>query len=169
MGTSAQAYSLIRSSMATGTFPTLAATTTKPSGTGVMEYGNGPLPSVPHWASVVFFGTGSDNQTAKARLTGWRLVGDVWVPVTLGQWDLTLSTSVGVAGATILDTHRLVDTIAVDAAYSDLAGVAFRLASPANNTPAHLLVDLGGFPLRQWTFELGNASGINGMEAPVNW
>jgi len=109
---------------------------------------------VPNGVSIMFYGTGADDATFAARVIAWsKVVTDrsgsvtdsdrVWIPHDLVQVTGILSTFVGLAGKTILDTHRFADTLALDGTTAN-AGVNVNIVSPANNRPARLYVDLEG-------------------------
>lgn len=146
-------------------FTALTMTTTKPSGDGVTDRSGDAIPSVPDVATFVFFGAGADNATFVARLVGWRYEGAAWLPITLIEVTCTLSTMVGVANGNVTASERIVDTIVQTAAFDDLAGISFRIVSPADNTPARLLVDLEGWTIREWKFDMTGATNGNVLEA----
>ena len=148
-------------------FTALAATATKPSGTGVFDNTGGAAPNVPDSLLAMFLGKGADNATLSARLTGWRLMSDIWVPATLVELDLTLSAAVGVSGLSVANDERLADTIALVSAYSGLSGLAVRITSPTDDTPAHVVIDRAGWPIVQWTFKKGTATHMNGLMADL--
>lgn len=140
-------------------------TTTKPSGDGVTDRSGDAIPSVPDVATFVFFGAGADNATFVARLVGWRYEGAAWLPITLIQVTCTLSTMTGVAGGNVTASERIVDTIVQASIFDDLEGISFRKVSPADNTPARLMVDLEGWPIREWKFDMTGATSANVLEA----
>lgn len=146
---------------------TMIPTTTKPSGSGVLDRSGDALPLVPDQIAAIFWGRGADNATGSVRLVGWRPLGSLWIPCIIFEADLTLSTAVGVAGQTATDSDRFADTIALASAYSDLSGVSVRPTSPADNSPAHLIVDVTGFPLRRWMFKRGTATQLGGAWADL--
>ena len=109
---------------------------------------------VPNGVSVMFYGTGADDATFAARVIAWsRTITDrvasvtdedrVWIPHDLVHVTGVLSTFVGLAGKTILDTHRFADTLALSGTTAN-AGVNVNIVSPANNRPARMYVDLEG-------------------------
>lgn len=117
-----------------------------------------PQPSngapVPNGVSIMFYGTGADDATFAARIIAWsKVITDrvaavldserVWIPHDLVHVTGILSTFVGLAGKTILDTHRIADTLAISGTTAN-AGVNVNVVSPANNRPARLYVDLEG-------------------------
>lgn len=159
-----QNYRRVRAVNSTdSSFPSLVPTLTKPSGAGVV------LPPTlhwsPRWAKLVPFGTDADNETFDFRLVSWNAIGNLWVPTILFQATATLSGSVGVAGADVAATERFADTIASVAAGKGVANVDYILGSPADDTPAHVLVMAKGAQLVEVQFDLGTAAGANALLA----
>ena len=118
----------------------------------VQPGGNGA--PMPNGVSIMFYGTGADDATFAARIIAWsKVVTDrsgavtdidrVWIPHDLVEVTGALSTFVGLAGKTILDTHRFADTLALSGTTAN-AGVNVNIVSPANNRPARMYVDLEG-------------------------
>jgi hypothetical protein len=136
--------------------PTVA-TTTKPSGDGVVDLSNNP----PSWLAVYPFGSGADNSTFDLYLVGWRLVGTLWVPAVLLEFTATLCTFVGVAGSDVLDTERFADTLGDPGTNLGSKGVDAQQHSPANNTPGFYLVDPCGCAVFKPLFNMGSATGGN--------
>ncbi len=118
-----------------------APTNTEPTGDGVLDLRRGGE-SVMGGAMLHFFGTrtAADNETFTARLTGWRNVSGLWVPVPLLALNLTQGTSTGVAAGDVLDTEYFADTIVVSTAFTS----AYEILSPADNTIGAVKVDLAG-------------------------
>lgn len=113
---------------------------------------------------VVPFGAGSDGNTFNFRVIGWRYIGTnpqtrLWVPVNLLELACTLSAVVGVAGMEVTNSERFVDTISVTKG-STLSGeaAAENVVSPANDTIAHLMVDVKGFTKLELSFETGSSA-----------
>lgn len=120
-----------------------------------------------------FFGTGNDDTTFLARILGWRYVTDapgtpetaIWVPVPLLELTCTLSTATGVAGGTVGSSDRFADTLAIVGTTGN-DDVSIDIVSPANNTPAHVVVDLKGFQKVEVIFDRNSsASSCNGLWA----
>lgn len=124
-----------------GALPAIAATTTQPSGTGVVQ---APAPSgwVPRWLRLLPFGTGADNATFTLQVLGWTCIDSLWVPTILFEAVCTLSTFVGIAGQPVTNSERFADTIGAPA--KGTAGVDCVVLSPADNTPASVQVDCKG-------------------------
>lgn len=100
----------------------------------------------PRWLRLLPFAAGSDDGTFVLQVVGWTRVGTLWVPTILYQATCTLSTFVGVSGGTVTNSERFADTIATTANKGG-AGVDCVVLSPADNTPAHVLVDAKGTEL----------------------
>jgi hypothetical protein len=102
------------------------------------------------------------------RVIGWVLArhrgGDVatpptplWVPVPLGEFLCTLSTVVGIAGATAVATDRFCDTIAI-VSTSGVSGQGLEIYSPADNTIGHVVLDMRGVRKLEITFTTGSSA-----------
>lgn len=142
----ALARAFTASSTATS-FTQPAATLTKPSGTGVVDFTALP----PSFLRVMPFGTGANNSQFDMQVIGWSLAGgtggtgSLWVPMVLCQFTVTLSQSVGVATSTlVLDTDRFGDTLSDPAANLGTKGTDCFVHTPANDSPAHYLIDAEG-------------------------
>lgn len=147
-------YAKSRSTNATDTsFPSKIPTVTEPTGAGVSSC------SGSH-AYIVFFGAGSDTNTFSAKLIGWREVKGLWVPTPLATVSVALSTPVGISGEEVIDTDRFADTITVTTAET-IAG--YDVCSPANNTIAHLRIDLGGCSKLEVVYDLTGATNANAL------
>jgi hypothetical protein len=144
-------------------FTAPVATTTKPTA-GVVNLAR--QSAVPQWLAVVPYGTGGDDSVFEMWITGWRKVATLWVPQRLVKLTCTLSTSVGVAGAALVATERLCDTIT---ATGGISNVSYQLFSTTDNTPAHALVSPNGCSLIQFTFDLttGTPTGANALYSRV--
>lgn len=141
-------------------FTANAATTTEPTGTGIVTLSrvNG---RVHDNVLLVFFGTDANNETFDARVTGWSKVGTLWVPVVLAEFECILGAGVGVSGASVADTDFFVDTIAIDAAFSGLSGTAVQVCSPTGDQVAHVLMDMKGFAKMEVEFDLTGGASAN--------
>lgn len=142
-------------------FASKIATATAPSGEGVIplrvvgEFTRGSIMLIP-------YGEGADNSTLSARVIGWRQVAALWVPVILSEIAVTLSTAVGVSGQAVLDTERFGDTVSLSLGN---AGVDNQIFSPANNTPAHVVIDAKGATAIEVIFARGTATSCNALVA----
>lgn len=116
---------------------------------------------------VIPFGTDTADQTFKFRLIGWRLAVErdseeklataIWIPVTLGEFTATLGTSPGLAGTVIGSTQLFADTIALSGT-SGNDDIDISITSPADNTIAHVKVDLAGFQKLEITFDRNSSA-----------
>lgn len=165
-------------------FPSRLPTLTKPSGLGdaaaqttssVLDFGclsgGGQVQNA---AMLMFFGAGANNTTFSARLVAWTLIlGDpagtasnrpVWMPLDLFEVQVTLSsTPIGVATGIITATDLFADTITLTGTTAN-ANVGIEIVSPANDRPAHLIVDFKGSMLIEPIFTTGgSATNCNGL------
>ena len=150
-------------------FPSKIATTTQPANDGVYDFtANGISPNgllIPSAIVVIPYGVGSDNNTQKIRIIGWRLIGTLWVPTPLCQFTCTLSAAVGVAGATVVATERFADTLTADS-MNPSGGV--EAVSPTGDLVAHFVVDIKGCPIIEATFDRNSsATSCNALWAAV--
>lgn len=135
---------LLASNSTATAFAANAPTVTEPTGAGIVDLARA-AGRVHNNVLLVPFGAGSANDTFDVRVSGWSKVGTLWVPVVLAEFECTLGATTGVAATAVLDTELFCDTIALDTAYSALAGVSASVVSPANDTVCHALLDLKGF------------------------
>jgi hypothetical protein len=131
---------LFAANTAAATITALVPTATEPTGNGVLD-------AMTNWAGanaafLQFFGTrtAADDETLTAKVTGWRLMGTLWVPVPLLALALTQGTSVGVASQPVVATEYFADTVTASTAFTS----AYELISPADNTIAGVKVDFFG-------------------------
>jgi hypothetical protein len=158
-------------------FDSLIPTTTEPTTAlidGVIELGNSDI--VSNNLLLLFFGAGADDSTFSARLVGWKPAiatptatgTTLWVPVPLCQFNVILSTAVGVADAVVINTDRFADTITVTMG-NELTDVT--VISPATSTAAvanviaSALVDMKGFRKFQMIFDMTGATNGNALYA----
>ena len=138
-----------------------APTTTGPSGDGIFDVraGNHPFNAI----ALAFFGTrtSADNETFTARITGWRRISTLWVPVPLLALSLTQGTSVGVAGSDVVATEYFADTITASTAFTS----AFEIVSPADNTVGLVKVDVFGCELLQVQLARSTNAACNALVA----
>lgn len=126
-------------------------------------------------AHFLFYGVGTNNQTFSARVIGWSpLVSSglvsvtpdtqIWIPVPLIEVQVTLSsTPIGLAGKAIVATELFADTITITGTTAN-AGVNVNVVSPANDTIAHLFLDLEGFMAYEVSFTTGaSATSCNAL------
>lgn len=147
-------------------FPTIENTLTKPT---KVEGSHFMLPSGQYTdLALSFFGTGSENDTFDFRLVGWSKVTagtggtaqPVWKPYTILRGTATLSTSVGVADGVQAATERDADTIVAGSPV--ITTSLYTIYSPADNTPAFLILNALDFEMIGVYFDLnGSATGAN--------
>lgn len=171
-------------------FPTRTLTANEPTGSGnavaqttlgvfecVTDMGQaqkgGGGASSKNRAMIIPFGTGADNTTFDMRVYGWYpVMGNttfdpntvLWYPMLLGEFNVTLSAQVGVAGKVLVAADRLADTIAI-ASTSANQGVSVDVVSDANDTGAHLIIDLKGAWKLECTFDMTGATDGNALVA----
>ena len=159
-------FARARSANATdSSFPAFAPTATQPSGAGVLA------PPGAGWAPVrlivVPFGAGADDSTFDIKVVGWRECAGLWVPCTLFEATATLSAAVGVAGTGVLAAERFADTVSDPVAGKGTKGADCLILTPADDTPAQVILDARGSQFIQILFDLGTATGANALVAWV--
>jgi hypothetical protein len=144
-------------------YPTYPAeSTTLAAGALVPSKSAGPVPTR---AKIVFYGTGSDDSTYLARIIGLQVgPGGYYVPVTLWEGTITLSTFVGTSGL-VSGPGAIADIITTGTAGNN--GVDCEAVNPSDNTPAHLVLDCKGSFGLLLQFNM-NSSAISG-NALVGW
>lgn len=154
----------LTTSITSTSYAAVTSTSTRPSGDGVFDIVANTL-RAPDLIKVIPIGTATNNQTGGIRVVGWQLFGDVWQSMTLGDWDVTFSSSCpGVSGsATQADTELAADTIVPTAAFTAAEGIAFQTISPANDTCGHILVDRKGCPIIQIQPKKGTGTNCNAI------
>ena len=81
-----------------GTIPVPVPTITDPAlSDGVIKIGDQQLTQGAN-GKVLFYGVGTSSQTFAAKLIGWSVADNLWVPVTIASLTATLTSAVGVAG-----------------------------------------------------------------------
>jgi len=137
-------------------FASKVATLTEPTGDGVIDLKGGNV------VLLLPYGVGNADTTYDLRVIGWSAAGPEatreWVPTILGEFSCTLGTATGASGGYLGTSNKFVDTITNLAAYDDLEGVTFRLRSPANNTPAAILIDAEGHQKVEIIFDMTGAT-----------
>ena len=114
-------------------------------------------------------GTGDDNATLHMNLWGWRRFiespdanTEIWKPIFIGLFSMTLSTSIGVAGTPQLATERDVDTII---ASNNNSLIVVNVHSPTDNTPGFILLDTIGFRFLQAEWDIDAGAGVDSDDA----
>ena len=153
-----------RSIIPTGTEPVTAGTATATS-KSVQEICTDILSpgKVRSTVEMLFYGTGANNNTFLARCLSWTCTDGapatrLWVPTTLFEATLTLSSTVpGVAGKDLVAAELFADTIVI-VGTSGNANVTFSITSPADNTIAHLSMSIEGSQKLEWIFTTGGSA-----------
>jgi len=143
----------------TNGYASRVATTTEPVDAGVKSLDAG---GDQNWTTleVLLFGAGADNATLGARILGWRKISTLWVPTILADLSGTLSTSVGVASAAVLNTDRFVDTVTINGGINVATGYA------AQNQPLVIQLDVSGYSkVELITTTGGSATNVNALYA----
>lgn len=140
-------------------FPTFVGTELDPAytdaataaGRSLIQLGVGLGGYVPRNIELFPYGIGADNDTFDLRVMGYRRIFPQladeryqYLRFILAKLSCTLSAAVGLAGGSVLATERFADTIAIGTEGTFTADVtrsgSFRLYSPANDTPAHVVL-----------------------------
>lgn len=158
------------SKLPTGTEPSGDANTA--TGASVLDIGHkGSVAS--NGLIIVPYALGSNDNTFSMRVLQWRRIGRdpltaLWIPVKLLEVTGTLSsTPVGIAGKEILNTEMFCDTITL-VGTSGNANVSCEIVSPADNTIAHIMLDLKGAQKVELTFTTGaSATSCNALIAKI--
>lgn len=161
IGSPAQQPVLARSSHITaGAFTAPVATDTQPA--AAVDFSKDP----PQFIKLIPIGVGADNATLTLRLIGWsQVAGRLWVPQVLCEFLATLSTFVGVAGSSVIETERFADTVADPTANIGREGTDCWKRSPGNNTPAQYKIAAAGCVLFQVDVAVGTATSGNALIA----
>lgn len=128
--------------------------------------------AVQNCIKVMLYGTDANNETVAARFYVWSLLielGDmdtaVWIPTLLCEVTGTLSsTIVGVSGGIVNASQMFCDTLAI-VGTSGNDDVSIDIVSPANDTPAHIVMDFKGGQLFEPVLEIGTGASANGLWA----
>lgn len=154
-----------------GSFTAKIITRTKPSGDGVVDMFESTgieEGSITQFLNIFPFGIGADNDAFVLRVWGWSRIkqgqttpaDDQWFPRVLATITCTLSTFVGLAGASakgILNTERFADTVALVATTGEAKitadttnGGTCEFYSPADDTPGFLNFQTRGIELLEF-------------------
>lgn len=161
----------------TSSFAAKPPTVTEPTNDGVVVVCPPEGGEVPLFIRILPFGLGSNNDTFDMKVIGWERAGSpapvgsagappVWLPTTLGEFTCTISsTNVGVAGAYLLDTEMLADTIVAKSAplipkypgFDATPAATFQsqvqIYSPADDTVGWIVLPLMGVQKFEVTFD----------------
>ncbi len=145
-------------------------TLTKPSGDGVLTFGDGGGATA-NGLQLVPYGAGSGTNTFTMAVYGWRQTEGaggalpIWIPFTLATFTCTLATPPGLSGADVNASQLFCGTIAMVVGN---ANVSNEVVSPTGNTIAHVLVDTKGSKLVEVRFGTGSsATSCNALWAKV--
>lgn len=165
-----------RSTNATdASFPSRVPTLTAPSGAGnnvaqatasavrILRDADCPTGLVSNRMLLMPFGAGSNNNTMSVRLYAWNYfidAGDavqaLWIPTLLCELACTLSSSVtGAANGTLGTSQLFADTLVLTYGNDD---VSIDIVSPANDLPAHAVVDIKGAQRVELTTTTGSSA-----------
>jgi len=148
-------------------FPSRIPTTTTPADAGVLSLVINTDGGVTHDRMLVIpYGVGNDNLTFSVRIIGWRLISTLWVPCILTELACTMSAAVGITGAAVVATERFADTITLVTNMGN-ANVDVVITSPANDTPAHAVINLKGCQKVEFTFDMTGATSANCLRATL--
>lgn len=145
------------------------------TGPSVIEFAPLEGGAMPGSALILFYGEGANNATFSCRVIGWKsiLVNNdptkkrLWIPVTLCEVQVTLSTVVGVAGADVDADDRFADTLAL-VGTSGNPNVSMEMISPQDNTIASLMVSLKGMQKLELSFDTtSSATNCNALLALI--
>lgn len=134
-----------------------------PSGNrAVMESGGSSLFIVP-------IGTDAADETYSIRLIAWKkLTGaegttPLWIPIHLGDINVTLGSATGISGGLVGNSELFADTLALASG----AWSAITLIQPAGNLPAAFIVPSKGFAHIEAVFDSTGAASMNLLWGPV--
>lgn len=173
-------------------FASRIPTITEPSGDGIHELVNGASKSgdkdkgraadVEAAILCMFYGAGADNATFDVRLIGWDTIyakpTTLWIPKILASFTCTLSAMVGVAGAPLVATDRIVDTITLrtdnavsqpvtksldSGAVTTSSGWGVEIFSPAGDLAAWVKVPLQGSRKLEFCYDMTGATDGNAL------
>lgn len=163
---------------ATNGYPTLIPTTTPPvpsQANGIFAPGGMPKANTlgmnqdpalvaPQSLIACFFGTGSNGNTFKSMLVGWKQTDgqnntSLWVPCPLFEVTATLTSSaVGIAGSDVAATSLFAGTLSLTANSPTTDTIGTQLTAPISTMVGHLVTSLHGFGAFQWIFTTGGSA-----------
>ena len=119
------------------------------------------------------FGLGSDTNAFNMRVLGWRFLPAtvalpaMWFPFPLAEFLCTLSSTLpGIADQQIIATSLFADTITLVGSVGN-ANISCEIVSPANDTMAHVIVDLKGCTKFEIIFDMVSATDGNAILALI--
>lgn len=140
------------------------ATTTAPTGDGIINMASNPSSSaapLSNSAAIAFFGGNDNNETFTARITGWRKIGDLWIPTPLLSLAGTLGAMTGVAGQSVTASQLFADTLAASTAFTS----AYEIINPTADQVAIVKVDAFGCEKLQVQVAKNTCDSINALAA----
>lgn len=163
------------SNQTNSSFTSRPATVTRPAATGpasgCYNLGRFGTAVMPRHVILWPFATGGNNVTFKVRLTGYRTIRDadqnesIFFAYIVAELACVCGNYPGIAGTSLLGTEFLADTLTLTFGN---AGVDVTIVSPANDTPAHALVDLKGAEYLQFdTDRDSSATAVNCLFAEL--
>jgi hypothetical protein len=144
-------------------------TLTKPSGTGVVVFGDGGA-EASSATKLVPFGVGSNAQTFSMNCYGWSVVQappsavdtkDLWFPVLLASFStITLDSTIpGLAGTLVNASQLFANAITLVVGNS---GISVEVVSPATTGEvAHIVLDMKGFKMLELRYAIGTTTSCN--------
>lgn len=136
-----------------------SATATEPSGDGVFAMNTSPVPF--NSAAIAFIGGTAADGTFTARITGWRKISNLWVPVPLLALSGILGAMTGVAGKDVTDSQLFADTLTASSAFT----LAYEIINPTADQVAMVKVDAFGCQKIQVQLAKGTCTSVNALAA----
>ncbi len=137
-------------------------TITEPVGDGIIDLRS--IETANNIVELLFHGTGASTQTATARITAWRSLGNLWIPKPLLILNLALGPQAGVAAQGVLNTEFFVSTITALTAFT----TASEIINPdTDGTVGAVFVDPKGADKIQVQLTRGTCASINGLWASL--
>lgn len=149
----ARFQSLFTAVITAGTITAPNATTTEPTGDGILTMNNNP--GAFNAAAFVFFGGTAALGTFTARITGWRRIGNLWIPVPLLALAGTLGTMTGANGEVVTASQLFADTLTASTVFTS----AYEIINPTGNQVA--LVKVDGFGCEKLQVQVAKNSCTN--------
>lgn len=136
-----------------------SATTTEPTGDGIFQMATLPQPT--NSAAIAFYGGDAADGTFTARITGWRQLGGLWIPVPLLTLSGILGAMTGVSGAGVTNLQAFADTLTIGTAFTS----AYEIINPTGDQVAVVKVDAFGCDRIQAQVAKGTCAGIAALAA----
>lgn len=141
-------------------FDALVPTVTEPTADGVVTLSGVATNNGQTYGKmlVIPYGAGADDSTFAMRIHGWQKISTLWIPVPILEVACVLSTVVGVTGASLVATDRIVDTMT-----ETLAPDTAVFYSTTGNRVAWLTFDTMGFQKVEFSFDMTGATNGNAL------